>query len=116
MSLYTQFHKEIKGKLQKSLAKTNPHQIPVIDKVIVSVGIGSLATRKGVKDFSDIQKNLVKITGQRPLLINSKKSNSNFKLREGMPVMYKVTLRRERAYDFLEKLTKVVMPRVRDFN
>ena len=46
MSLYTQFHKEIKGKLQKSLAKTNPHQVPVIDKVIVSVGIGSLATRK----------------------------------------------------------------------
>ena len=116
MSLYTQFHKEIKGKLQKSLAKSNPHQVPVIDKVIVSVGIGSLATRKWVKDFSDIQKNLVKITGQRPLLINSKKSISNFKLREGMPVMYKVTLRRERAYDFLEKLTKVVMPRVRDFN
>lgn len=50
------------------------------------------------------------------MLINSKKAISNFKLREGMPVMYKVTLRRERAYDFLEKLTKVVMPRVRDFN
>lgn len=116
MSLYTQFHKEIKPKLQKSLGKENVHEIPLIDKVIISVGIGSLVTRKGVKDFSDIEKNLMKITGQKPLLINAKRAISNFKLREGMPVMFKVTLRRERAYDFLEKLTKVVLPRVRDFN
>ena len=116
MSLYTQFHKEIKPKLQKSLNKKNVHEVPVIDKVIVSVGIGSLATRKWVKDFSNIEKNLTKITGQKPQLLLAKRAISNFKLREGMPVMYKVTLRRERAHEFLEKLTKVVLPRVRDFN
>ncbi len=58
---------------------------------------------------------MIKITGQKPTLLKSKKAISNFKLREDMPVMYKVTLRRERAYEFLDKLTKVVLPRVRDF-
>ena len=116
MSLFAQFHKETKQSLKTSLGKNNVHQVPVIDKVIVNVGVGSLHTRKWVKDFSDIEKNLIKITGQKPLLVKSKKSISNFKLREGMPVMFKVTLRREKAYEFLDKLTKIVMPRVRDFN
>ncbi|MEI7477866.1 MAG: 50S ribosomal protein L5 [bacterium] len=114
MSVYAQFNKD-KQSLQKTLGKKNIHEVPVVDKVIVSVGIGSLATRKGVKDFSDIEKNLIKITGQKPVLIKSKKSISNFKLREDMPVMFKVTLRREKAYEFLDKLTKIVLPRVRDF-
>ena len=115
MSLYAQFHKDTKPTLQKSLEKDNIHQVPVIDKVIVSVGIWSLATRKWVKDFSDIEKNLIKITGQKPSLIKSKKAISNFKLREDMPVMYKVTLRRDKALEFLKKLTTIVLPRVRDF-
>ncbi len=116
MSLFAQFHKETKQSLKTSLGKKNIHQAPIIDKVIVNVGIWSLATRKGVKDFSDIEKNLTKITGQKPLLVKSKKSISNFKLREDMPVMFKVTLRREKAHEFLDKLTKIVLPRVRDFN
>ncbi len=116
MSLFAQFHKETKQSLKTSLGKKNIHQVPVLDKVIVSVGIWSLATRKGVKDFSDIEKNIIKITGQKPLLVKSKKSISNFKLREDMPVMYKVTLRREKAHEFLDKLNKIVLPRVRDFN
>lgn len=115
MSLHAQFHKTTKPALQKTLGKKNIHQTPVIDKVIVSVWIGSLATRKGVKDFSDIEKNLIKITGQKPTLLKSKKAISNFKLREDMPVMYKVTLRRDRALEFLHKLTTIVLPRVRDF-
>jgi len=115
MSLYAQYNTEIKKSLQTSLGKKNLNQVPSVDKVIISVGIGSLATRKGVKDFSDIEKNIVKITGQKPALVKSKRSISNFKLREDMPVMYKVTLRRDRAYDFLQKLTTVVLPRVRDF-
>lgn len=115
MSLYAQFNKTTKPALQKTLGKKNIHQTPAIDKVIVSVGIGSLATRKGVKDFSDIEKNLMKITGQKPTLLKSKKAISNFKLRENMPVMYKVTLRRDRALEFLNKLTTIVLPRVRDF-
>ncbi|CAG0908427.1 unnamed protein product, partial [Darwinula stevensoni] len=103
--------RETKPSLKTSLGKKNIHQAPVVDKVIVSVGIGSLATRKGVKDFSDIEKNIIKITGQKPQLIKSKKSISNFKLREDMPVMFKVTLRRDMALGFLEKLTKIVLPR-----
>jgi large subunit ribosomal protein L5 len=83
---------------------------------MVCCGIGSLHTRKGIKDFTEIENNLKAITGQKPVLINAKKSVSNFKLREGSPVMLKVTLRREKAYDFIEKLVHFVLPRVRDFN
>lgn len=97
------------------LEKTNIHQVPMIDKIVVSMGIGSLATRKWVKDFSELQENLATITGQRPHMIYSKKAVSNFKLREGMPVMLRVTLRGEKAYDFMERLVTYVFPRIRDF-
>lgn len=99
----------------KRLGDINVNQVPKIDKVVVSIGIGSLATRKGMKDFSEIEKNLVAITGQKPTLIKAKKSVSNFKLREGMPVMMKVTLRDQIAYDFLFKVMSIVLPRIRDF-
>ncbi|MDP2670013.1 MAG: 50S ribosomal protein L5, partial [bacterium] len=115
MSLYVSFKKERKAVLQKKLAKTNTLQVPEIDKVVVAVGIGSLATRKGVKDFSDIEKNLMTITGQKPQMILSKQSISNFKLREDMPVMLRCTLRAKKAYDFLDRLVQLVLPRVRDF-
>jgi large subunit ribosomal protein L5 len=115
MGVHAQFNKEAKPALQAALAKKNIHQAPSIDKVIISVGIGSLATRKGVKDFSDIEKNIIKITGQKPSLIKSKRAISNFKLREDMPSMFKVTLRRDRALEFLTKLNAIVLPRVRDF-
>ncbi len=90
--------------------------VPVISKIVVAMGVGSLATRKGVKDFGDLDKNLAAITGQRPQMITSKKSISNFKLREGMPSMLRVTLRREKAYDFVTRLVAYVLPRVRDFS
>jgi len=116
MSLYTNFKSSGKPVLQKKLAKTNVHQVPVLDKVIVAMWIGSLATRKWVKDFSDLEDNLRAITGQHPQRLLSKKSISNFKLREGMPVMLKTTLRWEKAYDFVERLSQFVLPRVRDFD
>lgn len=115
MSMYQHYKSETRSALKKDLQKKNIHEVPSIDKVVVSVGIGSLATRKGVKDFSDIEKNLAAITGQKPVMIRSKKAISNFKLREDMPVMLKVTLRKDKAYEFLDKLTRIVMPRVRDF-
>lgn len=116
MSIYQHYQKETRSVLKKDLQKKNIHQVPSLDKVIVSVGIGSLATRKGVKDFADLEKNLAAITGQKAVMIRSKKAISNFKLREDMPVMLKVTLRKDKAHSFLDKLTKVVLPRVRDFN
>ncbi|MCA9382611.1 50S ribosomal protein L5 [Candidatus Dojkabacteria bacterium] len=68
--------------LQKKLSLKNIHEVPQVDKVIVAIGIGSLATRKSQKDFSEFQDNLAKITGQYPRMILSKQSISNFKLRE----------------------------------
>ena len=110
------FNKEIVPMLKEKLGVKNVNQTPKIDKVIVSIGIGSLATRKSIKDFDEFEKNLKKITGQKPVLIKSRKAISNFKLREGMPVMLKSTLRRDKAYDFLDRFVKVVLPRLRDFN
>ena len=107
---------ELFAKLKDHLQLKNINQVPKIDKVIVSMGIGSLVTRKGHKDFEEFEKNLIKITGQKPVLIRSKKAISNFKLREGMPVMLKVTLRGVRAYDFLDRFAKMVLPRIRDFS
>lgn len=115
MSLYQRLSTEIVPKLQKDLKLDNMHQVPRIDKIIVSMGIGSLATRKGVKDFSELEEHLQRITGQKVHMVASRKSVSNFKLREGMPAMIKTTLRGKKAYDFFERLTMLVMPRIRDF-
>lgn len=106
----------ILANVQKTLWLKNPSEIPVLDHVIVAVGIGSLHTRKGIKDFSEIENNLHAITGQKPQMIQSKVSISNFKLREGMPSMLKVTLRGQKAYSFLHKVAQIVLPRVRDFS
>ena len=114
-SLYKKFKEKIRYELKDKLGKKNIHEVPQVDKVIVAMGIGNLATKKGMKDFSDLESNLAKITGQKPVIVKAKKSVSNFKLREGMPVMLKVTLRREKAYDFLERLNTYVFEGVRDF-
>jgi large subunit ribosomal protein L5 len=106
---------ELYEKMKEKLHLKNINEAPKVDKVIVAMGIGSLVTRKGHKDFEEFEKNLKTITGQKPHLCKSKKSISNFKLREGLPVMLKVTLRKDRALDFLERTTKLVLPRVRDF-
>lgn len=116
MSALQQFNKEIVPVLKEKLGVKNVNSVPKIEKIIVSVGIWSLATRKSIKDFDEFEKNIIRITGQKPTLIKSRKSISNFKLREWMPVMYKVTLRRDRAYDFLDRFVKVVLPRLRDFS
>ncbi len=115
MSVLQHFNKEIIPSLKEKLGVKNINAVPKVEKIIVSIGIWSLATRKSIKDFEELEKNITKITGQKPTLIKSKKSVSNFKLREGMPVMYKVTLRNVRAYEFLDKFVKVVLPRLRDF-
>lgn len=114
-SLYNIYKDKIVYELKEKLGKKNIHQVPRIDKVIVAMWIGNLSTKKWMKDFSELEDNLMKITWQKPVIINSKKSVSNFKLRENMPVMLKVTLRKEKAYDMLERLNSYVFERVRDF-
>ena len=116
MNSLEKFRNETRLDLQKKISVKNINAVPKLDRVIVAIGIGSLVTRKSLKDFDEFEKNLQKITGQKPRLIKSKKSISNFKLREGLPVMLQVTLRKAKAYDFVDRFVKLVLPRVRDFS
>jgi large subunit ribosomal protein L5 len=88
-------------------------EIPKLDKVIVNVGAGEAISNSKVIDA--IVNDLTQITGQKPVICRAKKSVANFKLREGMPIGVKVTLRRENMYEFVDKLFNVAFPRVRDF-
>lgn len=114
MTLKTDYIKTVLPAVQKDLGIKNPNAVPKIEKVVVQMGIGSYVT-SGNKDYSSLENDLALITGQKPGLSLSKKSVSNFKLREDMPVGLKVTLRGERMFEFLEKLINVVLPRIRDF-
>lgn len=116
MNTLEAFNANVIKNLQKQLGIKNINAVPKIDKVIVGVGIGSLSTRKSLKDFDEFEKIITKITGQKSRVFKSKKAISNFKLREGLPVMLQTTLRKQRAYDFLDRFVKLVMPRIRDFS
>jgi large subunit ribosomal protein L5 len=104
---------EVVPQLKEELGLKNNFAAPVISKVKVNVGIGTLA--KQTKDFSEVISNVSKITGQKPVVTKAKLAVSNFKLRKGMPVGITTTLRGKRAYDLMDKLVNVVLPRVRDF-
>ena len=99
--------------LTKDLAKSNVHQVPKLTKIVVSMGVGDAINDKAV--IHEAAGELALITGQKPLLIKARKSVSNFKLREGMQIGCKVTLRGTRMYDFLERFINTTLPRVRDF-
>ncbi len=105
----------IQTNLQKKLDIKNVNAVPKIESVVVIMGIWSMVTRKWHKDFEEFEKNLIKITGQKPRLVKAKQSISNFKLREGMPVMLQSTIRWTKAVDFLDRFYKLVLPRIRDF-
>ena len=88
-------------------------QIPTLDKVVITVGCGG--ARENQKMLDAILGDIAQITGQKPVVCRAKKSVANFKLREGMPIGVKVTLRGERMYEFVDRLFSVALPRVRDF-
>jgi len=108
--------KEKQNKTFESLSKkfgyVNKMQAPKVEKVVVSIGIGSLKDKKKIDLISD---RLQKITGQKPAIRESKKSIAAFRVREGDPVGFQVTLRGKRMFDFLDKLFNVALPRARDF-
>ena len=108
--------KDYKKNLQKRLNLKNINAVPTLETVIVNMGIWSIVTRKWHKDFEEFEKNLSKITWQKPRIVKAKKSISNFKLREWMPVMLQSTLRGNRALDFIDRLYKIILPRIRDFS
>jgi len=111
--LKEKYNQEIKSKLQKKLGLSNVMEVPEIKKITVNMGVGD-----AVHDKKTIQKavsDLEQLSGQKALITRARKSVASFKIREGMPIGVKVTLRRERMYEFLDRLINVALPRVRDF-
>lgn len=113
MSLIQDYKEKIAPKLKQSLGLSNVMAIPKVEKVVVNVGVGK--TLKDQKYLEAIIEDLKIITGQTPVKTSAKKSIAGFKIREGQIVGVMVTLRGKRMYDFLEKLIRVALPRVRDF-
>uniref|UniRef100_A0A7C4R8J4 Large ribosomal subunit protein uL5 n=1 Tax=candidate division CPR3 bacterium TaxID=2268181 RepID=A0A7C4R8J4_UNCC3 len=108
------YEKEIIPAMLKEFDLKNKMSIPAISKIAVNVGIGRIAA-KDSNAINQVVQNIAKITGQKPVVVKSKKSVAGFKLREGMPVGVSVTLRGRRMYEFLDKLISIALPRVRDF-
>ncbi|MGB2630687.1 MAG: 50S ribosomal protein L5 [Candidatus Omnitrophota bacterium] len=111
--LKDEYKNDIVPKMMDRFGYKNTMQVPRIDKVVVNVGLGEMAHDKDL--IEPVRNGLAAITGQRPALSRSKKSISNFKIREGSPVGLKVTLRGDVMYEFLGRLINVVIPRIRDF-
>ncbi len=111
--LYTEYRSNILGKLKKDFKLKNNLAVPKLTKIVVNVGVGEAVADKKVLD--DVVKNVATITGQQPVTTKSRKSISNFKLREGMPIGCKVTLRGKIMYEFLDRLINLALPRTRDF-
>ncbi len=105
--------KEAAPALMKKFSYKSVMQIPKLDKIVINVGAGE--ARENSKAISAISADIAAITGQKPMVCRAKKSVANFKLREGMPIGVKVTLRGEKMYEFMDRLFNVALPRVRDF-
>ncbi len=107
------YSREARGKLGGELKIDNLMAIPKVEKIVVNVGVGEATTSKTV--LEKVQEQIGLITGQRPVITKARKSISAFRIREGLPIGVKVTLRGRNMYSFLEKLVKIVIPRLRDF-
>ena len=111
--LRQKYQNEVKNQMVEKFGYKSVMQIPTIDKIVINMGIGDAVSNSKVLDEAVAE--LALITGQKPVITRAKKSIAGFRLREGMPIGCKVTLRGERMYDFLDKLVSVSLPRVRDF-
>jgi len=107
------YRDKIVPQLRKDLGLDNPMQVPRISKITVNMGVGEAVADKKIMDAAVAD--LTKITGQKPLVCKSRKSIASFKLRAGLPVGCKVTLRGARMYEFLDRLINIAIPRIRDF-
>jgi large subunit ribosomal protein L5 len=111
--LLERYETEIRPALAKSLGRANRLALPRLEKIVVSMGVGSAITEK--KHIEDATAALAQITGQKPLITKSRVAIANFRLREGLAIGCKVTLRGPRMYEFLDRLISLALPRVRDF-
>jgi large subunit ribosomal protein L5 len=114
MSRLQEYYKTtVQPKLAADLGLKNPMQVPKITKITLNMGVGEAVADRKIVDAAAAD--LAKITGQKPLITKSKKAIAAFKLREGLPIGAKVTLRGKRMYEFLDRLVSIALPRVRDF-
>ena len=111
--LREQYEKEVIPALMKKFEFKSVMQVPRLDKIVINIGLGD--TKENPKSLENAMNDLTQITGQRPMITKAKKSIAAFKLREGANVGCKVTLRKDKMYDFANKLFNVALPRVRDF-
>jgi large subunit ribosomal protein L5 len=111
--LRTQYDQEIKAELSKQFGYANPMMLPKLDKIVLNIGVGEAVndTKKVKAAAADLEK----IAGQKAVVTHARKSIAGFKVRENMPLGVKVTLRKQRMYEFLDRLVTVALPRVRDF-
>lgn len=114
MSFKDYFNNEVKVRLMKELGLKNIFAVPKVTKIVINMGVGEAATNKNVLEKISEQFGL--ITSQKPVITLARKSISAFKIRKGAPIGVKVTLHGKRMYDFLEKLVKILLPRIRDFH
>jgi len=113
MSFQEYYNSEIKKKLKEELNISNIMAVPKVIKIVINVGAGEAVTNKNV--IEKIQEQLTLISGQHAVITKAKKSVSAFKIRQGLAIGVKVTLRGKRMYEFMEKVIKIVIPRIRDF-
>lgn len=111
--LKTKYNSEIRAKLKEEFGYTNDMQIPKLDKVVINMGVGEATSDS--KKIKTALAEMEKIAGQKPVATKARKSIAGFKLREDMTIGCKVTLRRDRMYEFLDRLTNIALPRVKDF-
>ena len=111
--LFEQYNSEIKKSMQEKFQYPNEKQIPKLEKIVINIGVGDAVGN--AKALEAAVNDLTIIAGQKPVITKAKKSIANFKVREGMALGTKVTLRGERMYEFLDRLINAALPRVRDF-
>ncbi|MEX0582081.1 MAG: 50S ribosomal protein L5 [Sneathiella sp.] len=111
--LKTLYNDELRKRLQDKFSYANVMQVPKLEKIVINVGCGEAVSDS--KKIKSVESELAKISGQKPVVTVAKKSVATFKLREGMPIGAKVTLRKNQMYEFLDRLINIALPRVRDF-
>ncbi|HMO65763.1 MAG TPA: 50S ribosomal protein L5 [Verrucomicrobiota bacterium] len=110
--LYRKYTDEVRPALQSRRGYGSVHEVPQLEKIVINMGVSASLEKNAVDDAA---KDLAAITGQKPVITKAKKSIANFKLRQGQSIGCKVTLRRDRMYEFFDRLVAVAMPRIRDF-
>jgi len=111
--LYEQYRTELHGRIQQQLGLKNPMEVPRVTKITLNMGVGEAVADRKVLD--NAMNDMERIAGQKPVKTLARKSVASFKIRDGYPVGCKVTLRRERMYEFLDRLVNIAIPRIRDF-